>query len=176
MKTLVGILTVFFIVAVTGQVDAQQGKRGSCINAISNLTEQQKTSINELNETFQKQMADYRAERQATNDQVVKSAVREKMLSARAEHLKSVNALLTPEQQKEYADWQDARQATQRAKQQGNGNGNGRGKGKNRGNSNGSGNGQGTGMQQGNKGATNCTGTYRQAGNGCGAGICRWNS
>lgn len=176
MKTVVKILALVFLMAAAGQVDAQKGKRGSCTNSISNLTEQQKTSINELDATFQKQMADYRTERQATTDLTVKNAIREKMLSTRAEHQKAVNALLTPEQQKEYASWQEARQANKNAKQQGNGNGNGKGKGKNRGAENGSGNGQGAGLQQGNNGNSNCNGALRQAGSGRGTGVCRRNS
>lgn len=168
MKTVSKILALVFVMAIAGQLEAQQGKRGSCTNAISNLTSEQKTSMNELNVTYQKQMDDYRAERQATTDLADKNTIRGKMLSAQAEHQKSVNALLTPEQQTEYAAWQQARQSYNAAKQQGNVGG--RGKGKNRGNR------QGSGIQQGNDGATKCTGSFQQRGSGRGTGVCRRNS
>ena len=93
------------------QVNAQKVKRNSCVNGISNLSETQKTSITELETTFQKEMADYRDERQAANDLEVKKEIREKMLNARAQHQKEVNGVLNPEQQKEYVAWIDARKA-----------------------------------------------------------------
>ncbi len=111
MKTTVGILTVIFLMAFGLQVNAQKVKRNSCVNGISNLSETQKTSITELETTFQKEMADYRDERQAANDLEVKKEIREKMLNARAQHQKEVNGVLNPEQQKEYVAWIDARKA-----------------------------------------------------------------
>lgn len=111
MKTTVGILVVVFFAALGMQVNAQNAKRNSCVNGISNLTEQQKTSISELETTFQKQMADYRAERQATTELEMKKDIREKMLTTRAEHQKQVNGLLNADQQQEYSAWLDARKA-----------------------------------------------------------------
>ncbi len=144
MKTTVGILAMAFLMAFGLQVNAQKVKRNSCVNGISNLTETQKTSITELEATFQKEMADYRDERQATNDLEVKKEIREKMLNARAQHQKEVSGVLNPEQQKEYAAWIDARKTRgnkadgtmgksgkQGKKGQGNVDSKGQGKGKN---------------------------------------------
>ncbi|WP_163712263.1 hypothetical protein [Mangrovibacterium lignilyticum] len=110
MKTTIGILTVILVVAFGVQTNAQKQQRNSCINGISNLTEDQKTSIGELETTFQKQMADYRTERQATTDLDAKASIRAKMLATRTSHREQVNTLLNADQQKEYAAWQDARQ------------------------------------------------------------------
>jgi len=136
MKTTIGILAVVLFVAFGFQSNAQNPKRNSCINGISNLTEVQKASITALETSFQKQMTDYRSERQSTTDLEIKTAIREKMTTARADHRQQVSDLLTTDQQKEYAVWQSARNA------QGN-NGNAIGRSGKKGTGKGKGNGQG---------------------------------
>jgi hypothetical protein len=140
MKTTVRILAIIFLLFLGVQLDAQNLKRNSCINGISNLTEEQKASISELETSYQKQMADYRAERRATNDWEVKKDIREEMLNVRAEHHKQINGLLNADQQKEFAAWIDARKTrrnnidgnwgeTGKQGKRGLGNGNGRSRG-----------------------------------------------
>lgn len=145
MKTTIGILAMILVVAFGFQTNAQNQRRNSCINGISNLTGEQKASINELETTFQKQMADYRTERQSTIDLEAKKAVREKMLAARDEHRKQVNGLLDADQQKEYAAWQSSRKA------KGN-NGNAVGQSGKKGKGKGNGKAQGQGRNQKGKG------------------------
>lgn len=146
MKTTIGILVMVLLVTLGLNTNAQSPKKNSCINGISNLTDEQKASITELETSFQKQMAEYRTERQSTTDVEAKQTIREKMLNTRDAHRKDINGLLNADQQKEYAAWQSARQARgnngsavgqsgKKGKGQGKGNGNGQGR---------SGNGSGT--------------------------------
>ena len=146
MKTKVGILSVVLLVSLSAQATAQRLNRQSCIYTISNLTEDQKAGIRQLDTDFQKQMADYRTQRQSTTNPDTKQTIREKMLTTRAEHQKSVNALLNPEQQKEYAAWQQTRQNNRnnKANRQGRGKGKGATAGNGQGQSRG-GNGPGNG-------------------------------
>jgi len=111
MKTTIGILAMVLLVTLGLNTNAQNPKKNSCINGISNLTDEQKASITELETSFQKQMAEYRTERQSTTDVEAKQAIREKMLNTRDAHRKDINGLLNADQQKEYAAWQSARQA-----------------------------------------------------------------
>ncbi|PTN05601.1 hypothetical protein [Mangrovibacterium marinum] len=109
MKTSIGILAMTFLLTWGLQLNAQQTRRGSCVNGISNLTEEQKTAISALETSYQSQMADYRTDRQGTMDLEQKKEIREKMITARDQHRKQVNELLNSDQQKEYAGWIDAR-------------------------------------------------------------------
>ncbi len=111
MKAKIGVLAVFIVFATALQGNAQNQKRNSCVNGISNLSEQQKATLADLETTYQAQMADYRAERQSSTNVETKAAIREQMLQARTAHRAEVNNLLTADQQREYAAWQAGRQS-----------------------------------------------------------------
>lgn len=142
MKTTIGILSLLLLIVFAGPVNAQNGKRNSCTNGISNLTEEQKSSITALETSYQKQMADYRAERQASTDVDTKNAIRTKMLEARSAHQNEVKALLDDNQKSEFDSWVAGQRGNQklaannRAGKRGNnqlagrGNGQGQAKGK----------------------------------------------
>ncbi|WP_372776578.1 hypothetical protein [Mangrovibacterium sp.] len=148
MKTTIGIFAVILMVASNFQAEAQKVKRNSCVSGISNLTEEQKSSITELESSYQTQMADFRTQRQATTDATTKANIREKMLVARNAHQNAVKALLNEDQQKEFTSWQEINQKNRSNKANSKGKRNGKGNGA--GNTNGqgqsrAGNGQGNG-------------------------------
>lgn len=74
----------------------------SCINQISNLTEQQRSQILAMESRHQEGMATLRAERRLTVLPDQKTAIGQQMLDHVANHRNSVRAMLNPEQQKQY--------------------------------------------------------------------------
>ena len=103
---------VFFALALGTTTAVAQGWRNSnrlnngqnylCLQQISNLTEEQKSSIAELREQHQSEMADLRQERRSTTDVAEKTSVRNKMLEKTESHRDAVKNLLTEEQRKEF--------------------------------------------------------------------------
>lgn len=151
----------FFALAVTSTTlyaqgwnngkQAGNGWNKTCLNQISDLSDEQKTKIDDLNETHQAKMAELRTQRQSTTDAIEKSEIRTTMLKSVKTHRDEVKSLLNAEQQKQY----DQLQA------RGN-NGNGRGNG------NFQGRGQGRGQQF--AGTRGCEARGNRSGGGQGYG------
>ena len=123
-----------------------------CINQLTGLTDEQKEKIAALEEAHQLKMEEFRNERRATTDLKQKEDIRAKMINQRDNHRKEVSSLLTPDQQKELAQFH---QTPARKYQQVNGNkGNGKGNGCNarsgRGGNGNNGRGHGNGNNSGN--------------------------
>ena len=160
MKIKVMILSVLFVFALS-EVGISQPKSSGllpCINGISNLADDQKNQITDLEEDHQKEMNTYRAERRSTTDQNVKDQVYDKMQQAKSNHQSRVLQILNEDQKKEYLAIQKS------------------GRGQFRNNSGtrcGVPNGKGLGQGRGRKGSGNCNGNFR--GNG-GQGRNRVNS
>jgi hypothetical protein len=130
---------------------AGNGRNNYCINQVSDLTDEQKTKIDGLNETHQGKMGELRTQRQSTTDAIEKSEIRTTMLKNVKAHRDEVKSLLTAEQQKEY-------ELLQARGNYGNG----------RGNANFQGRGQGRGQQfTGNQG---CGGRVNRGSGGQGYG------
>ncbi|MDX8338144.1 hypothetical protein SLH46_03045 [Draconibacterium sp. IB214405] len=114
MKTskLINVAWVFFaLVLTTTTVFAQRGRRANtvqnnqnlpCLTQISNLTEEQETSIQELEANHQKTMEELREQRRSTTNAVEKSELRTAMLKNVETHRGEVRNLLTADQQKQY--------------------------------------------------------------------------
>lgn len=114
MKTskLINIAWVFFaLVLTTTTVFAQRGRRANmvqnnqnlpCLTQISNLSEDQEKSIQELEASHQKTMDELREERRATVNAVEKSEIRTEMQKNVEAHHNEVKSLLTEEQQVQY--------------------------------------------------------------------------
>lgn len=75
----------------------------TCINQITNLTNEQIEKITTLEEKHQAAMDEYRAERRSTFDAIAKDEVRDEMLSTVEAHQKEVKSLLSEDQQNQYA-------------------------------------------------------------------------
>ncbi|MCW0483562.1 Spy/CpxP family protein refolding chaperone [Gaoshiqia sediminis] len=103
MKTKMGIGLFILVVMMAVNVQAQNVGSLRCLNQISGLTEQQKSEITKLEQAHQQEMTSLRNERRGTTDLATKDAVREKMLAAQSAHRNEVSALLTPEQQQQFA-------------------------------------------------------------------------
>ncbi|AHW61652.1 LTXXQ motif family protein [Draconibacterium orientale] len=102
---------LFALVLTTTTVFAQRGRRANpvqnnqnlpCLTQISNLTEEQETSIQELEASHQKTMAELRTERRSTINAVEKSEIRTEMLKKVEAHRNDMKSLLTEEQQIQY--------------------------------------------------------------------------
>nr|WP_319572775.1 hypothetical protein [uncultured Draconibacterium sp.] len=114
MKTskLINVAWVFFALVLTAtSVFAQRGRRANavqnnpnlpCLAQISDLSEDQKESIKELEISHQKAMAELRVERRSTVNAVEKSEIRTEMLKNVEAHRNEVRSLLTAEQQEQY--------------------------------------------------------------------------
>jgi len=178
MKTskLINVAWVFFaLVLTTTSVFAQRGRRANavqnnqnlpCLVQISDLSEDQKESIKELEVDHQKKMAELRIERRSIVNAVEKSEIRTEMLKNVEAHRNEVKSLLTEEQQAQYDQLQaSVGYGRNQGFRQGRGNANlnrqGRGNGNAgfRGQGNGCGNrvyargqGQGRGNKNGNQG------------------------
>jgi hypothetical protein len=146
---------LFALVLTTTTVFAQRGRRANpvqnnqnlpCLTQISNLTEEQETSIQELEASHQKTMGELREQRRSTINAVEKSEIRTEMLKNVEAHHNEVKSLLNEEQQIQY----DQLQASM-------GYGRNQGFGQGRGNANFNRQGRGNG----NAG-------FRAQGNGCG--------
>ena len=103
---------VFFAFATaTTTVFAQGWRNGNngnnrqnlvCLEQISDLSEDQKTKIQELEKVHQEEMAELREQRRLTADAIEKNDIRGKMLRNVKAHREEVKNLLTDEQQKKY--------------------------------------------------------------------------
>ncbi|KJF42946.1 Spy/CpxP family protein refolding chaperone [Draconibacterium sediminis] len=114
MKTskLINVAWVFFaLVLTTTTVFAQRGRNANqvqnnpnlpCLAQISDLTEEQKTSIQELEASHQKTMAELREQRRSTVNAIEKSEIRTEMLKNVEAHRNEVKSLLTEEQKAQY--------------------------------------------------------------------------
>ncbi|WP_321290446.1 hypothetical protein [uncultured Sunxiuqinia sp.] len=104
MRIKVMILSVLFVTALSGVGISQPKSSGSlpCINGISNLTDDQKNQITDLEEDHQKEMNTYRVERRSTTDQNLKDQVYDKMKQAKSNHQSQVLQILNEDQKKEY--------------------------------------------------------------------------
>lgn len=114
MKTskLINVAWVFFaLVLTTTTVFAQRGRNANqvqnnpnlpCLAQISDLTEEQKTSIQELEASHQKTMTELREQRRSTVNAIEKSEIRTEMLKNVEAHRNEVKSLLTEEQQAQY--------------------------------------------------------------------------
>ena len=178
MKTskLINVAWVFFaLVLTTTSVFAQRGRRANavqnnqnlpCLTQISDLSEEQKTSIQELEASHQKTMTELREQRRSTVNAVEKSEIRTEMLKNVEAHRNAVKSLLSEEQQTQYKQLQaSAGYGRNQGYGQGRGNGNFNRQGRGNGNAgfraqgNGCGNrvyargqGQGRGNKNGNQG------------------------
>ncbi|QIA06785.1 Spy/CpxP family protein refolding chaperone [Draconibacterium halophilum] len=102
---------IFALVLTTTTVFAQRGRRANavqnnpnlpCLTQISDLTEEQETSIQGLEASHQKTMDELREQRRSTVNAVDKSEIRTEMLKNVEAHRNEVKLLLTEEQQKQY--------------------------------------------------------------------------
>lgn len=74
----------------------------TCLNYLSDLTEDQKTKITALEKSHQEAIAELRTERRSTVDAIEKNEIRGEMLKKVKAHRTAVKNLLTETQQKEY--------------------------------------------------------------------------
>lgn len=103
---------VFFALALTTTTVFAQGWRNGnrvnsgqnnlCLQQISGLTEDQKSSIEQLNSEHQSAMVDLRRERRSTTDIDKKNDIRDEMLEMVQAHRDEVKSFLTEEQRSEY--------------------------------------------------------------------------
>lgn len=102
---------VFALMLTTTTVFAQRGRRANmvqnnqnlpCLTQISNLSEDQEKSIQELEAGHQKKMVELREERRTTVNAVEKSEIRTEMLKNVEAHHNEVKSLLTEEQKVQY--------------------------------------------------------------------------
>ncbi len=77
-------------------------KTGVCLEQITDLTEQQKTKIQELEQKHQTEMAELRDNRRGTVDAIEKNDIRGEMLKKVKAHRNEVKQLLTASQQEQY--------------------------------------------------------------------------
>ncbi len=91
-------------------------KTGVCLEQISDLTEQQKTKIQELEQKHQTEMAELRDNRRGTVDAIEKNEIRGEMLKKVKAHRNEVKQLLTASQQEQYETLQ-AQQSNYRGTQ-----------------------------------------------------------
>ena len=75
---------------------------GTCLYVLSDLTEDQKTKIAELEVSHQKTMAELRVKQRSTYDFDEKIVIREEMLQNVQAHRNEVRNLLTENQKKQY--------------------------------------------------------------------------
>ena len=73
-----------------------------CTQWLSNLTEDQKVAIQDLEKQHQDSMATLRLQRRSTFDPIEKNTIRGQMLKKVESHRNAVKKLLTEDQQKEY--------------------------------------------------------------------------
>lgn len=103
---------VFFALALTTTTVYSQGYRNeirnfknqnsTCLEQISDLTEEQKSTIQELENIHKQEMAELRAQRRSTIDAIEKNEIRGTMLKNVKSHQTAVKNLLLEEQQKQY--------------------------------------------------------------------------
>ncbi len=84
------------------RVFAQNNEKITCVNYLSDLTDEQVDAITELETKHQEQMDGLRDKRRATTNFEEKDLLREEMLKSVAAHRTEVRKLLTENQQKEY--------------------------------------------------------------------------
>jgi hypothetical protein len=75
---------------------------GTCLTVFSNLTEDQKAKITELETAHQEAMAELRVKQRSTFEPIEKNEIRGEMLKKVQAHRDEVKNLLTEEQQKQY--------------------------------------------------------------------------
>ncbi|QGY44390.1 hypothetical protein GM418_12195 [Maribellus comscasis] len=128
---------------------AQNNEKITCLNYLSDLTDEQVESITALENKHQEQMDVLRDKRRATTNWDEKDIIREEMLENVVGHRMEVKKLLTEDQQKEYEllqlrgnNYRNQRMAYQRGNGAGYGNQQGFARG-NRGGSRGAGYGRG---------------------------------
>lgn len=180
---------VFFALALgTTTVFAQGWKNGknsnnnqnqACLNQISDLSEEQKTKIQEMESIHQKEMTVLRDERRSTVDAIEKNEIRGEMLKNVKSHQTAVRILLSEEQQNQYALLHARNQNSGNKNCTGmrSGNNNGAGKQQLAQGSRAECKGNQTGMEQGNQNnnrqnGCGCRGNNNRGnnGNGCGNG------
>ena len=106
--------TFIVVMASTAAVSAQGWRNANnarntnvaqnqtCLNYLSNLTEDQKTKIADLEKSQQETMVQLRTDRRSTVDAIEKNEIRGEMLKKVKAHRTAVKNLLTETQQKEY--------------------------------------------------------------------------
>ena len=104
---------VFFALALGTTTIFAQGRKngnrvnnnqkGTCLEQISELTEEQKTQIQGMEKTHQVTMAELRDNRRNTVDAIEKNEIRGNMLKSVKSHQTAVKNLLSEEQQSQYA-------------------------------------------------------------------------
>lgn len=75
---------------------------GTCLAVLSDLTEDQKAKITELETAHQEAMAELRVKQRSTFEPIEKNEIRGEMLKKVKAHREEVKNLLTEEQQKQY--------------------------------------------------------------------------
>lgn len=74
----------------------------TCVNVLSDITDEQKEKISELETAHQKAMAELRVDMRSTNEPLKKNEIRGEMIKKVQTHRNEVRNLLTEEQQKQY--------------------------------------------------------------------------
>lgn len=77
-----------------------------CLNQISDLSDDQKSKIIEMENVHQERMAKLRDERRSTTDAIEKNEIRGTMLKSVKAHREAVKNLLTENQQKQFEEFQ----------------------------------------------------------------------
>ena len=94
--------TTLFAQGYRYQNNRYLSQENACLNQISDLTEEQKNKILELESTHQEKMVKLRVERRSTTKIDEKNEIRSRMLNQVDAHQKEVKNMLTESQQKEY--------------------------------------------------------------------------
>lgn len=94
--------TTLFAQGYRFQSNRYLSQENACLSQISDLTEEQKNKILELENTHQEDMAELRAGRRSTTNIEEKDEIRSRMLNQVDAHQKEVKDMLTKSQQKEY--------------------------------------------------------------------------
>jgi len=102
---------LFALATATTTVFAQGGRNGNngnngqnmiCLEQISDLSDDQKSKMQELENNHQEKMTALREKRQSSNDAIEKNEIRGEMLKNVKAHREGVKNLLNEEQQKQY--------------------------------------------------------------------------
>ena len=99
--------------------EAEKNQQQNCLNYLSDLNEQQVSTLQNLEAEHKKKMDELRTKRRSTTNSTEKNEIREEMLSQVNEHHNRVKSELNTDQQKQY-DWLQAHANSTR--NQGNGN------------------------------------------------------
>ncbi len=129
------LIKVFAIVILFFAFHTVNAQNGNCINSIPNLTEQQKTKIQQLQTSHKNEMATLRQQKQSATTIEKRAEVEKQMIDKRTAHYAEIRSQLTDPQKTAFDQYI--------ASNNGKGSGNKNGKGGNCGKGNGNGKGCG---------------------------------